>query len=172
MALGEIGGVCRDFIGDDAGLHVVAVRQAQMLLRRDIAKHGAAEPADHRGADAGRDVIVTRCDIGGQWPKRIERRFVAYFQLLVHVDFDLVHRHMAGAFDHHLTAFLPCNFRQFAKRFQLGELRAVVGIRNRTGTQAVAERERDIVFAHQIRKFPRSAYRGSFPYDARDTISP
>lgn len=52
MALGEVGGVGRDPVGDDAGLDVVAVRQAEMLLRRDVAEHGAAEPADHRRADA------------------------------------------------------------------------------------------------------------------------
>ena len=52
VALGEIGGVRRDLVGDDAFLDVVAVRQAEMLLRRDVAEHGAAEPADHGGADA------------------------------------------------------------------------------------------------------------------------
>ena len=54
MALGQIGGVRGDAIGDHARLHVVAVRQAQMLLRRDVAKHRGAEPADHRGADGAR----------------------------------------------------------------------------------------------------------------------
>ena len=32
MALGEIGGMRRDLVGDDAVLDVVAVRQAEMLL--------------------------------------------------------------------------------------------------------------------------------------------
>ena len=41
MALGEIGGVGGDAIGDHARLHIVAIRQAQMLLGRDVAEHGA-----------------------------------------------------------------------------------------------------------------------------------
>lgn len=52
VAFGQVGGVGGDFIGDHPGLHVVAVGQAQMLLRGDVAEHGAAEPADHRRADA------------------------------------------------------------------------------------------------------------------------
>ncbi len=52
VPLGEIGGVGGDLVGDDAGLDVVAVGQAQMFLRRHVAEHGGAEPADHRRADA------------------------------------------------------------------------------------------------------------------------
>ena len=52
MTLGEIGRVRRDLVGDDAFLDVVAVGQAEMLLRRHVAEHGAAEPADHGGANA------------------------------------------------------------------------------------------------------------------------
>jgi hypothetical protein len=42
---------------------------------------------------------------------------------------------------------------QFAQRLQLGELRAVVGVADRAGAQAVAEREADVVFAHQVADF-------------------
>jgi len=52
VALAEIGGVGCDLVGDDAGLDVVAVRQTEMLLRRDVAEHGAAVPADHGSTDA------------------------------------------------------------------------------------------------------------------------
>ena len=124
-----------------------------MLLRRHVTQHRAAEPADHGGADARGDVVVARRDVGGQRPKRIERRLAAFLELLVHVDLDLVQRHMAGAFDHHLAAFLPGDLREFAERLQFGELRAVVGVRDRAGTQAVAERERHVVFAHQVADF-------------------
>jgi hypothetical protein len=54
VALGEVGGVRGDLVGDDADLDVVAVGQAEMLLRRDVAEHRRAEPADHRRADAPR----------------------------------------------------------------------------------------------------------------------
>src|ERR1700736_1327866 len=52
VALGKVGGVRRDLVGDHAFLDVVAVGQAEVLLRRHIAEHGATEPADHGGADA------------------------------------------------------------------------------------------------------------------------
>src|SRR5215472_849776 len=51
VTLGEIGGVGRDLVGDDAGLDVVAIRKTQMLLWRDVAEHGAAEPTDHGRTD-------------------------------------------------------------------------------------------------------------------------
>ena len=83
-------------------------------------------------------------------PKRIERRLAAFLELLVHVDLDLVHRHVAGAFDHHLAALVPRDLGQLAERLQFGELRAVVGVRDRAGAQAVAERERDVILAHEV----------------------
>ena len=54
VALGEVGGVGGDLVGNHANLHVVAVGQAEMLLGRDVAKHRGAEPADHGGADGAR----------------------------------------------------------------------------------------------------------------------
>ena len=96
------------------------------------------------------DVVVARRDVGGQRPEGIERRLAAFFQLLVHVDLDLVHRHVAGAFDHDLAALLPRHLREFAERFEFGELRAVIGVGDRAGAQAVAERERHVVFAHDV----------------------
>ena len=83
-------------------------------------------------------------------PERVERRLAAFLELLVHVDLDLVQRHVAGAFDHHLAALLPGDLRELAQRLQLGELRAVVGVGDRAGAQAVAERERHVVFAHDV----------------------
>ncbi len=66
MALGEVGRVRGDAIGDDARLHVVAVGKAEMLLGRDVAEHGGAEPADHRRADGRGDVVVARRHIRHQ----------------------------------------------------------------------------------------------------------
>src|SRR4030095_11205163 len=40
VALGEVGGVGGELVGDDADLDVVAVGQAEMLLGGDVAKHG------------------------------------------------------------------------------------------------------------------------------------
>jgi len=110
-----------------------------MFLRRHVAQHGAAEPADHGRTNARGDVIVARGDVGGQRPQRIERRLAAFLELLVHVDLDLVQGHMARPFDHHLAAFFPRDLCQFAERLQFGELRAVVGVGNRAGTQAISQ---------------------------------
>ena len=57
-----------------------------------------------RRADRRGDVVVARRDVGRQRPERVERRLAALSQLLFHVDLDLVHRHVAGALDHHLAA--------------------------------------------------------------------
>jgi hypothetical protein len=68
VALGEVGGVGGELVGDDADLDVVAVGEAEMLLGRDVAEHRRAEPADHRGADRAGDVVVARRDVGGERP--------------------------------------------------------------------------------------------------------
>ena len=114
MALGEIGGVRGDFVRDHAGLHVVTIGEAEVLLRRDVAEHRRAVPADHRGADGRGDVVVARRDVGSQRAQGVERRFVAMLELFIHVFHDELHRHVTGAFDHHLHIVLPGNLRQLA----------------------------------------------------------
>ena len=66
VALGHIGGVRGDLVGDDALLDVIAVGQAQVLLGRDVAQHGRAHPADHGGTDGAGNVVVARRDVDGQ----------------------------------------------------------------------------------------------------------
>ena len=139
MTFGEIGRMRRDLVRHDAVLDVVLVRQPEMLLRRHVAQHRRAVPADHRGADGAGDVVVAGGDVGGQRAQGVERGLVADLQLQVHVLLDLVHRHMAGALDHHLAALVPRDLREFAERLQLRELRAVVGVGDRAGAQAVAQ---------------------------------
>src|SRR5690606_38649283 len=65
VTLGQVRGVGGDLVGDDAGLHVILVGQAQVFLGGDVGEHGAAEPADHGGADAAGDVVVAGGDVGG-----------------------------------------------------------------------------------------------------------
>ncbi len=78
-----------------------------MLLRRHIAEHRRAEPADHGRADGARDVVVAGRDVGDERPQRVERGLAAERELLLDVHLDLVQRHVAGPFDHHLTALRP-----------------------------------------------------------------
>ena len=121
-----------------------------MLLRRHVAEQRRAEPADHRRADAAGDVVVARRDVGDERPERVERRLAAFLELLVHVDLDLVHRHVAGAFDHHLDIVLPGDLGQFAEGFELGELGAVVGVGVGAGPQPVAQRIRHVIGPHDL----------------------
>ncbi|MNV77058.1 hypothetical protein D3C71_1704520 [compost metagenome] len=60
---------------------------------------------------------------------------------------------MAGAFDHHLDIMSPGDFGKLAERLQLGELGFVVSVGNRAGTEAVAEREGDVVRLHDLADF-------------------
>src|ERR1700683_2153326 len=150
MTLGEVGGMRSDAVGDDAGLDILAVGQTEVFLRRHIAEHGGSEPADHRGANPRRDVVVARSNVRGQRPQRIEGRLAAFAKLLFHVDLDLVHRHMTRPFDHNLAALIPGDLRQFAKRLQFRALRAVVGVGDRARTQAIAKRERYVILAHDV----------------------
>ena len=116
MTFGQIGGVGGDLVGDDAVFDVVFVRQPEMFLRRDVAKHGAAVPADHGGADAAGDVIVAGRDVGRERAERVERRFVAPLELFLHVLLDQVHGDVAGAFVHDLHAMCPGALGQLALR--------------------------------------------------------
>ena len=51
VALGEVGGVGGDLVGDDARLSRRCGQAARRCsFRRDVAEHGGAEPADHGGA--------------------------------------------------------------------------------------------------------------------------
>ena len=111
----------------------------QVLLRRDVAEHRGAVPADHRGADRRRDVVVAWRDVGRERPERVERRFIAPFELLLHVLADEVHGHVAGPFVHDLHVVFPRDARELALRLELSELRFVVRVGDRSGPEPVAE---------------------------------
>ena len=150
MPLGQISGVGGELVGHHADLHVITVGQAQMLLGRDIAKHRGAVPADHGRADAAGDMVVARRDVGGERPQCVEGRFAAGFELLFHIPLDLVHGHMARPFDHHLHILFPGALGQFAQRIEFGELRLVIGVGDRSGAQAVAQRIGDVIGLHDF----------------------
>ncbi len=97
-----------------------------------------------------RDVVVAGRDIGDERSERIERRLAAFLELLIHVDLDLVHRHMAGALDHHLDIVLPGDLGQFAQGFEFGELGAVVGVGVGARAQPVTQRVADVIGPHDL----------------------
>src|SRR5271166_4683086 len=121
-----------------------------MLLRCHIAQHRSSEPANHCGADCARDVVVARRDVGGQRAERVERRFSAACQLPFHVYLDLLHWDMAGSFDHDLATTIPRDLGQLAQGLQFCKLRGIVSVRDRARSQAVSEREGDIVAVHDF----------------------
>ena len=153
MALRQVRRVRRDLVGDDAVFHVLLVRQAEVFLGRNVAEHRAAIPANHRRTDAAGDVVVAGRDVGGERPERVERRFAAPFELLVHVLLDHVQRHVAGAFVHDLHALGPCALGQFALDLKFTELRLVIRIGNAAGPQSVADGKRNIIRGHDVADF-------------------
>src|SRR6185437_16016096 len=109
-----------------------------------------ALPAYHRRSDSRSDVVVARRDVRGEGTQGVERRLAAGGELLVHVLLDLVHRHVAGAFDHHLAVALPGGTGELAQGLELRELSSIVRVRNGTGAQPIAQREADVVRAADL----------------------
>ncbi len=86
-----------------------------MLFGRHVAQHRSTVPADHRRADGACDVIVTRSDIRDKRTERVERRLLAHLDFFVYLQLDLVHRYVAGTFNHHLNVEFPSLSRQFSQ---------------------------------------------------------
>ncbi|SLD07736.1 Uncharacterised protein [Mycobacteroides abscessus subsp. massiliense] len=153
VPLGEIGGVSGDLVGDHTVLDVLAIRQAQVLLGGDVAQHRGPGLGDDGRADCRGDVVIRRSDIGGQRAQGVERGLFAEFFLELHVLDDLVHRYVAGAFDHHLHTMGFRDLGELTEGAQLGELRLVVGVGDGSGAQAVAEREGHVVARQDLAQF-------------------
>ena len=140
----------RDLVGDAALLDVVALGKAQVLLRRHIAEHACAVVGRRGRADAARDVVVAREDVGDERAEHVEGRAVAEPPLQLHVELDLIEGHVSRAFDHDLHAVPPRPLGEFAEGLELGELRRVGRVGEPAGTQAVADREGDVVAAQDL----------------------
>ena len=124
-----------------------------MFLGGDIAEHGGAGLGDDGRADRAGDVVIGRRDIGGERAEGVERRLFAEFFLQAHVFHDLVHRDVAGTFDHHLYTMGFGDGGELAEGAQLGELGLVVGVGDRSGAQPVAEGEGHIVAGQDLAEF-------------------
>src|SRR6185437_132379 len=64
---GQVGGVSRDFVSNDAIFYVFCVWEAEMLFWRYVAEHGRAVPSDHGRSDGRGDVVVAGGDVCNQW---------------------------------------------------------------------------------------------------------
>jgi hypothetical protein len=60
--------------------------------------------------------------------EHVERRAVTQAPLQLHVELDLIERHVTGPLDHHLAAVAPRALGELAERLELRELRAVGGV--------------------------------------------
>ena len=140
----------RDLVGDDALMDVFGVRQADVLLRRDVAQHGGAVPCADGRADGARDVVVTGGAVHRHRAENVERRVVAPQLLKLHVHLDFVQRNMAGAFDHDLHIGVTATLGEFAKLRQFSKLRTVGRIRQTARAETVAKRNRHIVLAADL----------------------
>ena len=79
---------------------------------------------------------------------------------------------MSRAFVHHLHVVLPGDLRQLALRLELGELRLVVRVRDRSRPQTIAEGKRHVI-RRMISQISGSAsYVKFFPGDAPGTTWP
>ncbi len=121
-----------------------------MLFGGDIAKHGAAVPADHRRADGAGDVVVRRSDVGGERPEGVKRSLVAPLQLLRHVFLNHVHGNMARPLVHHLHPAVPGAPGKFSLRLKFAKLGLVVGVGDGAWTQAIADGKADVIGSHEF----------------------
>ncbi|MNN55766.1 hypothetical protein D3C81_1706570 [compost metagenome] len=129
----------RNFVRDDTITDIFRVGQTEVLLGCHVTEHTRTMPSTDRRTDRGRDVVISRSDIGDQRAEDVKRRFVTILLFQLHVAFDLVHRYVTRSFDHHLYIFLPRFERQFAQHFQLAQLRRIARIIETSGAQTVAE---------------------------------
>ena len=145
MTFGDIGGMGRQLIRNHAGLHVVAVGQAEVLLRRDVAEHRRAAHRDVGRTDGRGDVVVAGRDIGDEGTEGIEGGIGSPVLLQLVVFLNHIERDVAGALDHDLDVVLPGATGELADGLQLRKLCGVIGVREAAGAQAVAEGEGDVV---------------------------
>ena len=118
----------RDAGGDDAVAHIIDIGQPQMFGRRDVAEKSVPVADGDRAADRAGNMVVAGRDVAGQRPEHIEGRAAAYAFFKFHVGFDLIERHMARAFDHHLHAEFARALGQLAQHQQLRQLSTIGGV--------------------------------------------
>ena len=142
------GNICRmgsDLVGDQAFTHVFSVGKTQVFLGGDVTEHRRAMPSSHGRADGRRDVVITRGYVRDQRAEHIEGRLVALLHLFLHVELDLIERHMSGALHHHLNIVLPGTTGEIAQRVEFCKLSCIGSIVRAAGTQRISQGERAVV---------------------------
>jgi hypothetical protein len=135
----DVGRVGGDLVGDAALLHVVLLRQAQVLLGRDVAEHARAVIGGGGGADAAGDVVVAGEDVGHERAEHVERRAVAEARWSFMLYSIWSNGTWPGPSTMTCTPWRPGALGELAERRQLARAALVGGVGQPAGAQAVAE---------------------------------
>ena len=121
-----------------------------MLSGSDIAEESSAWGCCDSAADSRSDVIVSGSDISNERSQNIEWSAHADRLLDLHVCFDLVHRHVAGAFHHYLNVLCPCALSKLTESYELFDLAYIARVSKTARTASVAQWDRDVVLSADI----------------------
>ena len=124
-----------------------------MFCRCYVAEERSAGCSGDCASDRRGYMIISRSNVCYKRSEHVERSTMAQCFLDFHICCNLVHRHMARAFDHYLNVFLPCTFCQFSKRDQFFNLCSVCSICNTAGTACITETHSNVIFLTDIENF-------------------
>ena len=96
-----------NFVSNHTRLHIVPIRQTQMLFGRHITKHRTPIPTNHRSSDRRRNMVVPRCNIRRQRSQRVKGRLMTPLQLLFHIFLNEIHRYVTWPLIHYLHPAFP-----------------------------------------------------------------
>ena len=149
--LGNICCVSRDLGGDNSLFYIVNIRKSQVLSRCYVAKESCTACRCDCSTDCRCDMVIAGSNVGNDGTKHIEWCAHAYGLLHLHIGFDLIHRHMTGAFYHYLHVTLPSTPRKLTEANKLLYLTYVTSVRKATGTACVTERNRYVVLTADVK---------------------
>mmetsp|Transcript_7691 Transcript_7691/g.13557 ORF Transcript_7691/g.13557 Transcript_7691/m.13557 type:complete len:298 (-) Transcript_7691:27-920(-) len=150
VSLAQIRSMCCNLVRNHTCLDIISVWQTQMFLGRNVAQQSSAQMTNVGGANGRGDVVVSWRNIGHQRTQSVEWRLIAPLQLVLHVFGDLVQRNVAWTFVHDLHVVLPRTSGQVALSLEFGKLGLIIGVIDRTRSQAITNRERHIVFTTNL----------------------
>ena len=84
-------------------------------------------------------MVITGGAIADYRAENIKRSIVADLLFAVHIHFDLIKRHVSGAFDHDLHTGFAAPENQFSEGVEFGELSFIGSIGKASGAQTVSE---------------------------------
>mmetsp|Transcript_2080 Transcript_2080/g.3616 ORF Transcript_2080/g.3616 Transcript_2080/m.3616 type:complete len:280 (-) Transcript_2080:999-1838(-) len=150
VSFGQVGRMGSNAVRNDASLHILAIRQPQMLLGRHIAEHGSAHSTDVGRTDGAGNVVVARGNVCGQRPQGVEGCLVAPVELFPHVVRDLVQGHVSRSFVHYLNALLPGSHGQITLDLEFTELGLIIGILDTARTESIPDAQGHIILLANV----------------------